>query len=651
MLTETQIESLECCSLEKVGEVALYADQGRLSLAKLNQTTLFYYQVRFVRNYIPNGTLLQEGFISSAALDFALFTSFGVLVGNIIVDGTSIALLPEATYANLSDLVNGVVSAINTSMSGYTADNNGDASLGIVNLYAPGAGSEANGFIVSVVINPYYQLQDSLILDATQSYQILCVNDLASAFYGKTFVTAIKPPTTSTLSNYWVYVIENNIITSQIYIPNGAGLYAGIGSYSLVHDPINDRIYVAGFVPPGKYGYIDTSLVLNLVPSTIPPPIRFTSEPVVFLGATYAIYNEVNDCKYFISYSSTNYNVRKLTSSDVQATVGAGLVSVPQNMAIDPGSGNVWVQTPTAVHIFNVSDALVLTITNVGETATDITYCTDTNRMLVGYKNPGVIKSFLMNGTIDTNPWYDFGGVTSQCTVFYSEIFNVVFASNGYDTLVLTTAGALKNTITGEPSTEYTESVKEHKVISNYIRFGSETVTKIRFFNLGNTGSEDIDGALEGGTPDVFQTEQDQCVDQEDVNKLISYLKSQCGCDDCDSHNGGGSIVPPAGTPTVVIYYGSSASTTLDATAIYGLLSTVAITYAGNYTYALVSPDQYEYIAWPDSLGTPTRYYDPATGFDIAMDSVYQVTINSILYNVARTYYAHGGGYVLALTA
>jgi hypothetical protein len=650
-LTETQIESFECCVFEKISDVAAYSSEGRLTGDMLGKAGLFYYQTKFIRQYIPNGSLLVEGFISEATLDFGSFTAFGVLLGNIVVDGASIAFLPEATYADLAALVTGVVTAINTSGSGYTADNGGDPSLGIVVLHAPGAGTEANGFIVSVVINPFYQLQDTVTLDTTQSYQMVSVNDTASAFYGKTFVSVIKPPTSGTLSNYWVYVVENNIVTNQIYLPNGPGQFAGIGSWSLVHDPVNDRIYVAGYFPLGKYSYIDTSLNLVLIPGTATPPINFTNEASVFFGATYAIYNPVNSCKYFISYGSATYNIRKLSSTDVQTTIGVGVATIPQNLAVDPASGNVWVQTPTAVHIFNVADALVLTITNVGQVCTDITYCADTNRMLVAYKTPGIIKSFLMNGTIDVNPWYDFGGATAQCTVFYSTIYNVVFVSDGLDTSVLSTAGVLKNTITGEPSTEYTESVKDQKVISNFITFGAENLTKLRFFNLGNSGEALISGAMEGGTPDVFQTEADQCVEEKYVNQLIEHLKRECGCEDCGGDNSNGSVLPPPVFPTVEIYYGTSALTTLTNTQVEVLTTLTAVTYAGSYDYTLVAPDQFEYIAWPASLGTPSRFYDPSTGFDIAMNTTYQVTINSITYNVARTYYAHGGGYTLTLTA
>jgi hypothetical protein len=649
-LTETQIESLECCLLEKVADTAAYSNEGRLTPDKLYKTSLFYYQVRAIRNYIPNGTLLTEGFISSASLDFSGFTSFGLLLGNIIVDGVAIAILPEATYADLSALVTGVVTAINASGSGYTADDAGDPTLGVVNLYAPGPGTEANGFIVTVVINPYYQLADTLILDLAECHQMISVNDPASAFYGKTFVTVIKPPT-AILREYYVYVVENDIVTNQIHIVNGPGQFTGIGAWSLVHDSVNDRIYVAGYVPRGKYSYIDTSLNLVLVPGTANPPIDFTNEVNIFLGATNSIYNPVNDCKYFICYSCVSYNIRKLDSSDTQTTIGVGVATTPQNLAVDPGSGNLWVQTPTAVHIFNTSNALVLTVTNPGETATDITYCADTNRMLVGFKIPGIIKSFLMNGTIDNALWYNFGASTGQCNVFYSSIFNVVFTSNGTDTAVLSTAGVLKNNILGEPSTVFCESVVDKKVISNFLTSnGSETITTLRFFNLGNTGTDQIDGAMEGGTPDVFMNESLQCVAESDIIALEGYLKRECGCEDC-GNNRNGNVIPPPITPTVTIYYGTSALDTLDSTEIQDLTGVIALGYAGSYTYDLVDPDEFEYIAWPASLGTPSRFYDPVTNLDIAMYATYQVTINSIIYNVARTYYAHGGGYTLTLTA
>ena len=145
--------------------------------------------------------------------------------------------------------------------------------------------------------------------------------------------------------------------------------------------------------------------------------------------------------------------------------------------------------------------------------------------------------------------------------------------------------------------------------------------------------------------------ESAQCVAEEYVNALIAALKRECGCEDCGGDNSNGSVVPPPVTPTVVIYYGTSALTTLTNTQVEALTNLTAVTYAGNYNYTLVAPDQYEYIAWPASQGTPSRFYDPDSGFDMAMNTIYQVTINSIIYNVARTYYPHGGGYTLTLTA
>lgn len=649
MLTDAQITSLECCALEKVDDMNVYSKQGRLTQDQLYKTALFAYQTEFIRNYIPNGTLLTEGFISSASLDFSGFTSFGVLLGNIIVDGVVIAVLPEGNYADLSALVTGVLDAINASGTGYTADDGGDPSLGIVNLYAPGPGSEANGFIVSVVINPFYQLADTLVLATAESHQMFSVNDTSSAFYGKTFVTVILPPT-AILREYYVYVLENDIVTSQIHIVNGPGQFTGIGSWALVHDPVNDRIYVAGYVPRGKYSYIDTSLNLVLVPGTANPPIDFTNEPNIFLGATNSIYNPVNDCKYFICYSCVDYNIRKLDTADTQTTIGVGVATTPQNLAVDPNNGNLWVQTPTAIHIFNTSNALVLTVTNVGQVASDITYCADTNRMLVGFKTPGIIKSFLMNGTIDNALWYDFGAPTGQCSVFYSSIFNVVFTSNGTDTAVLSTAGVLKNNIVGEPSTVFTESLKDKKVISNFLTSGgSGTTTTLRFFNLGNSGEDEIDGAMEGGTPDVFMDESMQCVAEADVIKLEQYLKAECGCEDCADRTSNGAVIPPPITPTVTIYYGRSGLDTLNNSQVQALTSIIAIGYAGNYPFITVSPSSYPYIAYPASLGTPSRVYDASTGFDIPTDAIYTVSINSITYNVIRAYNKLGGAITFTL--
>jgi hypothetical protein len=56
----------------------------------------------------------------------------------------------------------------------------------------------------------------------------------------------------------------------------------------------------------------------------------------------------------------------------------------------------------------------------------------------------------------------------------------------------------------------------------------------------------------------------------------------------------------------------------------------------------------YKYWAIPDSMGTPSGFYDAKTGFDIALDATYSLNITNSAgytesYNVFRSYYVMNG--------
>jgi hypothetical protein len=99
-----------------------------------------------------------------------------------------------------------------------------------------------------------------------------------------------------------------------------------------------------------------------------------------------------------------------------------------------------------------------------------------------------------------------------------------------------------------------------------------------------------------------------------------------------------------------VIYYGNSDSFLLNNSEIQGLISLTTSTFAGDYSFIATVPSEYKYIAIPQSLGTPLAFTDPSTGFNVSMNTVYQVIINSTTYNVYRTYYKLGGAITIRLT-
>lgn len=221
----------------------------------------------------------------------------------------------------------------------------------------------------------------------------------------------------------------------------------------------------------------------------------------------------------------------------------------------------------------------------------------------------------------------------------------------GVDVLALD--GSVYATIpisTKQDEFSFVDDTVNNKVINTgYTNVGN--VASMRFYESIDEGDVVISGAMEGGTDDVVQTEDMQCVEEKYVVALIEHLKAECGCPDCgNTADDDGSVVPPI-IGGINVYYGSSDDDALIGTEIEALTIVSVASFATDYAYPLVDPDQYQYIAMPVTAGVPSRFYDPDTGFDIAMNTVYQAIINYQNYNVWRTYYPIGGGFTLRLDA
>jgi hypothetical protein len=87
-------------------------------------------------------------------------------------------------------------------------------------------------------------------------------------------------------------------------------------------------------------------------------------------------------------------------------------------------------------------------------------------------------------------------------------------------------------------------------------------------------------------------------------------------------------------------YYGASASITLNEAGIEGLVSSgLSSGFAGTY---ILPTNNYKYICYAAVLGTATSFVDSATGFAVAMETPYTVSITNANgrttdYNVHRT--------------
>lgn len=85
-------------------------------------------------------------------------------------------------------------------------------------------------------------------------------------------------------------------------------------------------------------------------------------------------------------------------------------------------------------------------------------------------------------------------------------------------------------------------------------------------------------------------------------------------------------------------YYGTSSSTYIDESDIKNLPSTqLENNFTGNKIFAA---GDYKYVAYPTLFGQKSSFFDQATGFVVAMETPYTVTITND-YGISTDYYVH----------
>ena len=87
------------------------------------------------------------------------------------------------------------------------------------------------------------------------------------------------------------------------------------------------------------------------------------------------------------------------------------------------------------------------------------------------------------------------------------------------------------------------------------------------------------------------------------------------------------------------MYYGEDVNTTLTG-ATLKLLRASLLTNSYTRNYAMQSGSTYKYIAYPTSFGTATNFTDTDTGFAVAMEAPYTVSVTNA-YGVTTDYNVH----------
>jgi len=104
----------------------------------------------------------------------------------------------------------------------------------------------------------------------------------------------------------------------------------------------------------------------------------------------------------------------------------------------------------------------------------------------------------------------------------------------------------------------------------------------------------------------------------------------------------------PAVSSFLDVYWGSDASTALTNAGISALQnSQQKLAFADTY---VCDANNYKYISYPASFGTATSFINTLNGLNVPMNTMYTVTINSLTYNVHRSFFPIVGVVSIAIS-
>lgn len=649
------VNAFACCILDKVYDTLLKSRKGCLSDCELNSTALLTNKWRMMAEFVPAGTLVSAGFVASATLDISAFSSFGDLAGYVEIEGAVVGILPEANYANINDLSNALVNAINNGGSGYTATYVG---AGVITVSAPVAGATYNGYTIEIQINPTFIVTENLY--ANQSGSLEIVNDTSSTFYGKTFIGGQVTGSEDRYVRVFEDMVEDGVSPisfSQSIFGSPVPFPYTLSTKRIAYNASEDRLYFTGVY--GNYTYMNPgytyftnanypSLTPNLYP-VVPSPNNLTFQN--------AVYNPFDDTLRFLSGQGTGRLVKRTAAGAWSVTGGMTVDNLVQadKLAVNPINGDVWVLGSQSIYLINTAGSIATTITGtVNVMPVSITYysASGSERMFIAFYDTvtpanSYVASYNLNGTVDNASFYSINLGSSEGAIHYSAIFNLFFintksGSQLYVDLVrLDGSQKQQIPITGKLTNySYRDDVKYNKVRGSASDTTGELPTSIRTFEMTDDGSDVFDDAFFEGVDAVYTDGSNNCLTQGNIDTLIQQMNAECGC--CDPSLPAASANFPSSN-TYTIYYGNSSNAALDAAGVSALGSVTKSSYVGLYLFDATSPSEYKYIAFPSLLGTPSRFYDTIGGFDMVMNTVYNVTINSIVYDVYRSYNLLGG--------
>ena len=533
----------QCCGAA-IGTKALNAEKYGMADNNCYFNKMLYLNKAscLVSEYTLPGTLVTPGFVATASLDFTGETiTPDYITGVVRINGSQIAVLPNVLYNDTNDLINGLVTVINTSQSIYTASNATVGATYILNIETTDPANQANGFVVNVIINPIYistalpqepswKLHDAVFID----------NPTASTtFRDKIIVSATQVDGGSPGFYNYIRILDGASYTNDIFVsflpwPNI------IANTVICYDAYNDRIYFTGYCVNPKVTYIDNLLNQS---AAIPLPGGTPNDDV------FVCYSPKDNHKYAVIAAGELYRLDKNDAPAVQILTG---LTGASRIEVEPNSGDLWITGSTNVYVVEtVTDTLVATIAT-GGSPKSVTYCSEVGNEMMIVSSYTLGSSFLSTYDVGTYAvidaaYYTVANDTLGTTVKYIEPLNLIFTytentlPTGQEVAILDTSGTLHQEVTLTPdiNTTATPIIMETFVYDpinsrifaamylNVLAWDSVYSTPYEL-TLTNSGTDQFDGALEGGIPPVYTDGSKNCLDEDELQNVIEVSKSIC---------------------------------------------------------------------------------------------------------------------------
>ena len=519
---QTIISEAGCCLATRQATYIKGTWNGQNSQCSLYENILLNSYIETLSRYTPVGSILVPSVISVATFDFSSIGLPAFIDGEVTV-GADVLGAVSANFTTLLQLLAALAAAINLNPSGenYTATYTATELL----VHAPsGSGSSLNGVMVTISINPYFFVDDSVstgTVSPDETHGICCVNNPLSLMYGYMAVC-------STLTDE-VFIYNDTTLVTTITLP------AGTEPNECCYDSFNDAIYVACVTAPIQKIAAASNPVLGT------PLAAGTS------GCTHISFNTFNNCKYG-SIQGGNSFIKINTSDSVAATLGC---NTPVNIGINTVTGEMWVGSSATTNCFVVDATTHLLTTTLVMGAIGCTFSyypassPVTARFLISNISTDRVQTWNAISRVIDNANFIIPDTAAIGSVYYSALFDKIFVG-------IRLVGQMGVEVYNTDGTDHTVPVlstdRETVSMADNVRYGylaraiyitsASEQPNVQYIDL-EPNFADIEAPLLGGTPTIYATAADNCITAAQAQKITSYIKKLCrnicGCSSATS--------------------------------------------------------------------------------------------------------------------